>query len=224
MPVYTQSGITYNDSTTQTSKADISLDTGRLIATNVYNATTTTTSQYTWTKPSGCNKVFVQVVGGGGGGASYNESGGGGAYAEKLIDVTAVSTVTVTVGGGGTSVVYYAAGGNGSTSSFGSYVTCTGGYGCNRQADHTGGVGGTATGGDLNVRGGSGTGHGNTSGREAVGRGGSSFFGQGNGASHSTNTANLGTSAPGAGGVGGAMQAWVGSNGAPGMVIVYSFS
>ena len=200
------------------------MDSGRLIATNVYTATTTTTSTYTWTKPSGCNKVFVQVVGAGGGGASYNESGGSGAYAEKLIDVTAVSTVTVTVGGGGTLVGYYAAAGNGSTSSFGSYVTCTGGYGANRQADHSGGVGGTATGGDFNVRGGSGTGHGNTGGREAVGRGGASFFGIGHGASHSNNTANVGNTAPGAGGVGGAMQSWTGSNGAPGIVIVYSFS
>ena len=71
--------------------------------------------------------------------------------------------------------------------------------------------------------GGGGTGHGNTNNREAVGTGGTTYWGGGRRASHSTN-AVVGYTAPGAGGVGGAMQSWVGSAGADGAVMVYSYS
>lgn len=213
-------GIAFNNGVTQTTKVDSTTETGNLISSAIY----TTAGSYTWTRPSNCKTVLVQVIGAGGGGASYNESGGSGGYCEKVIDVTNISSVSVTVGAGGGAVGYYAAGGNGGTSSFGSHCSATGGFGANRQADHTGGVGGTASGGDLNIRGGSGTGHGNTSGREAVGRGGQGFFGGSRGSSHSTNTANLGGAVPGAGGVGGAMQNYAGSNGNDGAVIVHSYT
>jgi len=217
MTAYLYSGITYSNAT-QTSKFDSNDESGNLLSVQQFDASGT------WTKPAGCKTVFVQLVGGGGGAASYNESGGAGGYAEKVIDVTGVSTVSVTVGGGGGAVGYYAVGGNGGTSSFGAYVSATGGYGANQNYSHSGGAGGTASGGDLNIRGGIGTGHGNTNGREAVGRGGMSFFGGCRGSSHSTNTPNLNDAAPGSGGPGGAMQNWSGSNGKAGVVIVYSYT
>jgi hypothetical protein len=211
------SGVTFSDSTTQTTKYDSTIDAGKLIAITPF------TGSGTWTKPSNCKTVFVQVVGGGGGAAGYNESGGAGGYAEKVIDVTGVSAVSVTVGGGGGAVGYYGAGGNGGTSSFGSYVSASGGYGANQHVSHTGGHGGVGSGGDLNIWGGVGTGHGNTGGREAVGVGAASFFGGGRKASHSHNQ-QVGHSVPGAGGPGGAMQAWVGSAGESGMVVVYAYT
>jgi hypothetical protein len=212
-----ESTITYGDSTVQGSVFASTNDTGKLLETTTFSATGT------WTKPAGCRKVIVKVVGGGGGGASYCESGGAGGYSEKVIDVTAVSTVAVTVGGGGASVAYYAAAPNGGTSSFGAYCSATGGYGANQHAGHTGGHGGVGSSGDINFLGGTGTGHGNTGGREAVGKGGGAYWGGGNGASHSTNQ-QVGHSAPGGGGVGGAMQSWVGSAGASGLVVVYSYA
>lgn len=214
---YRSQAIQYSDGTVQTVPSNAARNAGRLIAVNSFTASST------WVKPDGCTHAFVQIVGGGGGGASYNESGGAGGYAERLVDVTGVTSVTVTVGGGGTAVGYYAAGGDGGTSSFGAYCSASGGYGANRNASHTGGHGGVGSSGDVNILGGTGTGHGNTGGREAVGIGAASFFGSGRKASHSTNNP-VGYSAPGAGGPGGAMQAWKGADGAAGMVVVYSYS
>ena len=208
-------GIVFPDSTVNVTA---SVNKGTLISINSF------TGSGTWTKPTGCTKVLVQVQGAGGGGCSYCESGGAGGYAEKLIDVTGVSTVYVTVGGGGANTGYYSAAGDGGTSSFGSYCSASGGYGANRNASHTGGISGSGSGGDINLRGGSGTGHGNTGGREAVGKGGNSYYGSGYKASHNTNTSNWGRTAPGAGGAGGAMQGWAGSYGGGGIVIVYNYA
>ena len=169
-------------------------------------------------------KAFVMVTGGGGGAAGYSESGGAGGHAEKMLDVTGVQTVTVTIGGGGTTVTYYAVAGNGGTSSFGSYVTATGGNGGNANVQHTGGSGGTGSGGDVNVVGGAGTGHSNLAGSGAIGNGGPSYWGSGYAISHSQNTP-VGFTAPGAGGAGGRTDAVSpGSVGAPGAVVVYSYS
>lgn len=213
----TSTGIEFGDATTNTTA---SKNAGKLLSINSYQSAGT----FTWSRPADCTKVFVQVQGAGGGGASYCESGGSGGYAERLIDVSSVPSVTVTVGGGGSQTGYYSAAPNGGTSSFGGYVSASGGYGANQHVSHTGGHGGVGSGGDLNIWGGVGTGHGNTGGREAVGTGAKSFFGSGYKASHSTNTSNWGYAAPGAGGPGGAMQSWAGSAGAPGIVIVYNYS
>jgi len=212
-----ESIITFSDGSVQGSAFTSTNDTGNLLEITTFSATGT------WTKPARCGKVIVKVVAGGGGAASYCESGGGGGYSEKVIDVTAVSTVAVTVGGGGAAVGYYAAAPQGGTSSFGSYCSATGGYGANQNASHTGGHGGVGSAGDVNFLGGCGTGHGNTGGREAVGAGGGTYWGSSRMASHSQNTP-VGFAAPGSGGVGGAMQGWVGSAGASGLVVVYSYA
>jgi hypothetical protein len=99
------------------------------------------TNTFTWTKPTGCKKIIVEVQAGGGCGNSSSAGSVSGAYASKFIDVTSISSVAVSVGTGGVETAQ-----TGGTSSFGSFVTCTGGGG-------TAGGGGLATGGDINVNG-----------------------------------------------------------------------
>ena len=128
------------------------------------------TSSGTWTKPSGCTKIKVTVVGGGGGGGSINSGnastesrwgspGGGGAVSIRTIDVTSVSSVSVTVGAGGIGQLRDN-GTAGGTSSFGSYATATGGgfgrafySGSTQGGVGQPGVGGKASDGDINVDG-----------------------------------------------------------------------
>lgn len=217
------SGLVFSDATTQTSKFDSSMDNGGLISIASYGSAGT----FTWTKPSGCTRVLVKLVGGGGGAAGYCESGGAGGYSEKVIDVSAVSTVTVTVGGGGASVGYYAAGGDGGTSSFGAYCSATGGYGANRNASHSGGVGGIGSNGDINIYGGTGTGHTNSAGHYPGGVGGRSFFGGSGTVNRATTSNKLYSGSPGTGGPGGRTNDGTGgagiANGEAGLVIVYSY-
>jgi hypothetical protein len=164
------------------------------------------------------------VTGAGGGAAGYAESGGAGGHVEKIIDVADVFSVTVTVGAGGATVTYYAVGGTGTTSSFGSYCSATGGLGANSTAAHTGGLGGLGASGDVNIQGGAGFGHSNLLGSGANGSAGQSYWGSGQGISHSQNIP-VGYGMPGAGGPGGRTDAIsAGGAGRPGMVVVYAYS
>ena len=105
-----------------------------------------TAGTHTYTKPSGCTKVKVTVIGGGGGGGGCRRAsntpsviitsgaGGAGGTAIKLIDGASVgATETITVGAGGAGGVGYhnVAGGSvaesGGQSSFGSHCTASGG-------------------------------------------------------------------------------------------------
>lgn len=198
----------------------VNVNTGKLINVSTYTGAGT----YTWTKPPNCTRILVKVVGGGGGGAGHCESGGAGGYSEKLIDATTLSSVTVTVGAGGASNGYYAAAADGTTSSFGSYCSASGGYGANRHANHTGGHGGIGSGGDLNLLGGSGTGHGNAGTQQCLGVGGVSYWGSGTATSHNDNNPNnvYYVGAPGAGGPGG-NQTYKYVPGNAGMVVVYAY-
>lgn len=89
----------------------------------------TTPGTYTWIKPIGVNVVRAILIGGGGSGGNAPYAGAGGTGAagggsgvlqEVYVDVSNVSSVSVTVGSGG----YNSAGG---ISSFGSYISSTGG-------------------------------------------------------------------------------------------------
>ena len=127
----------------------------------------TFTSSGTYTKPSGITKIRVYVTGGGGGGGGTSNSGynyqsgtggGAGGTAIKLLDATSITTVTVTIGSGGVGSSN-AAGTNGSTSSFGSHATATGGTGGVKPGAFNYAVpGGSGSGGDINLRGGAGGG------------------------------------------------------------------
>lgn len=222
-----QTNLTFPDGSTQSGRFDRELDSsGELISIQSFPSDLLNVSQsgtYTWTKPAGCRKVKAVVVGAGGGASGHGESGGAGGYAEKWIDVTGVTTVTVTVGGRGGGVQYSAAGGDAGTTSFGSYVSATGGRGANRNHGHSGGFGGHGSGGDINLYGGGGGGH---DGRG--GKGGMSFFGGSkfpgwNNHSYG-HTGEDHYQAPGAGGS--SMQTTHGSrggHGACGACIVYNY-
>ena len=193
-------------------------DTGQLISITSY------TGSGNYTVPSNARMVYVQLIGGGGGSAGYNESGGAGGYAEGMYYVTPSSTIYVTVGGGGGGVGYYGTGGQGGTTSFGSYISATGGHGANAQVSHAGGVGGVGSGGQVNTYGGAGTGHANHGSHAQTAHGGAGFFGgcagqqRGGGAHNFSGTL-------GSGATGGITQISNVGSGAPGgLCIIYAYT
>lgn len=120
------------------------------------------TSSGTFTIPTGVTKLQITVIGGGGGGAvpqySYAGGAGGGGTAIKfLTGLTSGATLTITIGAGGARG--NASGSNGGTSSVSSgtqtisTISATGGTGAYQSALVAGGIG---SGGDVNMRGGSG--------------------------------------------------------------------
>lgn len=144
----------------------------------------TFTTSGTWTRPDGVNRIEVIVTGGGGGGGAHNSDdaqggGGAGGTAIEVIDVTEVTSVSVTVGAGGTGSCgnTNTGGTTGGASSFGTYLSASGGGTVPTWG--VGGEGGQGSGGDINLRGDDG-GTGNIDGQgneEAGGSGGSSYWG-----------------------------------------------
>ena len=120
------------------------------------------TSSGTWTKPSGITKVMVEVQGAGGSGVRASNTdkqncGGAGGYSRKLLDVSSISTATVTIGAGGAgSTAIDTAGADGGDSIWSDGTnTLTGSGGAKgTTTNFTPGLGGTASGGDLNISGG----------------------------------------------------------------------
>lgn len=114
-----------------------------------------TSGSGTWTIPAGVTTVTVTVLGGGasGGRGAYANTGGGGAGGlaiKTLTGLTPGNTLSYTVGSG----ALYA--NTASTVSSGTQTisTITGGAGSQPgDSSTTGGTGGTATGGDLNIPG-----------------------------------------------------------------------
>lgn len=101
-----------------------------------------------WTVPAGVSRVRVAVIGAGSGyhkpGSNVEKGGHGGGYAEKIIDVIPGQTYSYTVGASGQ------IGKAGGSSSFGGFLSATGG-GAREIAGSTPGIG---TGGDVNTSGG----------------------------------------------------------------------
>ncbi|MBA4220155.1 MAG: hypothetical protein C0458_05425 [Methylobacterium sp.] len=119
--------------------------------------------------PDGVTQADVEVWGGGGGsgaclGLTHNcgGTGGGGGYARKTIKgLIPGSSVSVTVGAGGAKGVAspFAQPTGGGTSSFGAYVSATGGtagQSASGSLPSLAGSGGIGVGGDINVQGGAG--------------------------------------------------------------------
>jgi hypothetical protein len=167
------------------------------------------TSNGTYTKPSGINKIKVTVTGGGGSGGdgsgNYNTGGGGGGggTAIKTIDATSITTETVTIGAAG-AANSQGHGNAGATSSFGSHCSATGGGGGVREGN--GGDGGAGSNGDINIRGGAGgQGGGGQTGDESPGNsyGGSTIFGIGGACAHNTTGGRKDAIVYGTGGGGG---------------------
>lgn len=174
-------------------------------------------------------KLHVIIMGAGGGGRGYSECGGAGGYSEKILDATAITTVSVTVGGPGAGGPYFGFSPGGGTTSFGSFVTASGGTGANAHIQHCGGLGGIGSGGELNVRGGGGGGHNNMdqySGNCAPGgEGGIGFFGGGTPGAHTSGAQSADNAAWGAGGVAvsPSHNGQGGRNGRGGICIIYEY-
>jgi len=112
--------------------------------------TTVGSATWTLTGKTDLKRIVVTVYGGGGGGSTSGNGGGGGAGGVgvrtiEVADLTTNVTVTVGVGGG--------AGGGGGTSSFGTYISATGG---SAGGTPSGGAGGSASGTNVLILGGQG--------------------------------------------------------------------
>ena len=159
-----------------------------------------TSATSTWTRPAGVTKIKVRVVGGGGASGAVNTGssggsggGGGGGYSEKIIDVSATSSINVVVGFGGPSILSNSAGGTGSTTSFGNFLSASGGLGgaFSTGVIANGGNGGIGSNGDININGSGGGGFMQISGPSAIGGlGGSSVLGGGAAAQTSATSFN----------------------------------
>lgn len=181
------------------------------------------TGNSTWNRPTGVRFIKVQVQGAAGGGSGHGEGGAAGGYAERFLDVTGTASVGITIGGGGDGTWYAGAGGNSGGTSFGPFVSASGGHGANRQNQHSGGVSGVGSGGNLNIHTGGGYSH-HARDSQAVAE---SFFGGGApssypnggqfGHNHQTHTAL------GSGGSGAHFHSYRGSSGRPGVIIVTNF-
>lgn len=184
----------------------------------------TFTASGTWTKATReaalgvtIKRVIVEVQGGGGAGGdgSGSPSGAGGGYARKLIDVSSISSSTITVGAGGPYGSTGAGASGGATTWDDGTNTVTGNGGAGGQASLSSyRNGGTASGGDINIQGGS-----------AGAYGGNSVFGFGgnprSGTSNSNATYNARGYGAGGGGSGGGSQ---GGGGTGGIVIVWEIA
>ncbi|CUJ51273.1 glycine-rich domain-containing protein [Achromobacter xylosoxidans] len=202
----------------------------------IYN----TAGSHTWNVPSGVTRVRVTVIGGGGGGGgAFSPSGagasggggGGGAYGVKLVDLTGVATVPVTVGAGGSGGISNTTNPtSGGSSSFGTYVSASGGFpgGNGSSGPANGGAGGNSTTG-ADYRG---SGQGGATGlvKDGVfaiaGLGGSTQNGSCYTAPNVTGSSALGANGSpgtnGAGGSGGAAYnaTAAGGAGAPGFILI----
>jgi hypothetical protein len=148
------------------------------------------TSSGTYTPTSGAKKALVFLTGGGAAGRGFVGLGGyspgfngglGGGAGATCIGLFTASVTSVVIGAGGLAAQVTASPANGSSSTF-STMTAGGGLAANPANPPTyykGALGGTATGGLINIPGGDGDGYGVSSGDYVGTSGGSSFWGGG---------------------------------------------
>jgi hypothetical protein len=229
---------------TSTGTTSVTLPTsGTLVNSGVLNAviTLTTATPGPYSPNPGTTKLLVYIVGGGGqggGAAASNGSagagGGGGGVVIDLIPHSGSTTYSFSVGAGGTTGTNGTIGAAGTSTTFNG-VTASGGAGgalgnSTSSLPVAGGIGGAATGGDINIPGDNGT-QGvrlaNTSACGLAGNGGSSPFGRGG--QGKVGTAAAGGAASGYGAGGGGAQGSVstgstaGGAGGAGVIIIYEY-
>lgn len=197
-----------------------------------HNQTYATAGTFSFVVPDGVYWIFGRLWGAGGGGGgsgtSGTESGGaggaGGGYCEGWFPVTPGQSIPITVGAGGAGGVAGSGGNgtNGGASSIGSLATAAGGsYGVGVTSGITSsaGVGGVASGGQLNVPGSSGQGSSLIGSVVVGGMGGRSFS---SGSSHFVTGVN-GNAYSGAypgGGGGGGTKGGTGGSGSIGLCVI----
>ncbi len=180
------------------------------------------TASGSFTVPQGVSRVRVTVIGGGGAGGTDAQlpGGGGGAGGRALRIISGLTpgaVIPVTVGAGGVASTSPADGSPGGTSSFGVYVSATGGQGGSggfANSAAAGGGGGGGAGGDVNIGGSFGTdsiviaARGGDGGGPGAGRGTTGYatgmsalgFGGGGGGGGSSSTTGTGSGASGGAG------------------------
>lgn len=192
------------------------------------------TSGTSYTTPSNCTAIYVEMVGGGGGGggiqsggASSPASGGGGsgAYVAKYFTVTGSTAYTYAIGAAGTAgTTAPTNGGTGGNTTFtvgATTITAGGGSGGTAVNGTTsrggGGAGGTGTNGDLNSTG--------TRGMPGIltgglgGPGGNSYFG-GAGDGQQTSATGYGSGGSGVG----ASSSQAGGAGSQGIIRIWEYT
>ena len=168
-----------------------------------------------WVVPSGVFWIDVELWGGGGGGGGSSSGGGtaggggGGGYVRGSIQVTPGQVIACTIGAGGNAGGQGGAGGGGGTTSFGAYMSATGGGGGKPNPSGNAGSGGTGTGGYLNSSSAAGS-TGSTLNNQGGAGGAASFGGGGGGGAQGTAGAGV---APGGGGGGGGPSSIGGAGG-----------
>lgn len=192
------------------------------------------TANGTFTVPAGVTSVLLSGAGGGGGGGGgaggYGGGGGGGGASvinRSITGLTPGQTVTVTIGSGGAAGLGQNNGNTngyaGGATSFGAYLSLSGGGGGTRGAAN--GVQGSAPPGDAGGAGGSAGGYGGAYGAGYYadglgGAGGSCTFGGGGHINHRPNAGQNGASYGGGGAGGNGMAYNNGGAGAGGVLIV----
>jgi|3_EtaG_2_1085321.scaffolds.fasta_scaffold36848_3 hypothetical protein len=183
----------------------------------------TFTSSGTWTRPSGITKVVMEVQGAGGSGGTINGSyaspGAAGGYAKKFLNVSSISSSTITIGSGGAGVTS-GDGNNGGSSSWSdgtNTITCGGGSGGDGSTNYYAKVGGTATGGDINIPGGDGN-YSRSEGRDSM-----FGFGGPDSVDAASFTGGSSPNARGYGAGGSASYTSTSGNGGGGIVIVWEY-
>jgi hypothetical protein len=221
--------------------AATALGSGRLLSFQIF---TTGTAQ-TYTKNASATSILVECIGGGSGGGGINVTsttnsagggGGSGGYCRKYI-TSAASTYTYTVGAGGAGGAAGVNNGSPGTATTFSTLSAGGATGGSASAAITTGpagipgVGGSSSGGDINLSGQTGMQGFAFIGCGAPGNGGQSVLvGSGIGvmsASSSNAGVNAGTNSGsgGSGASGNAVNAnQAGGNGGAGLIIVWEFS
>jgi predicted RNA-binding protein Jag len=187
-------------------------------------------SSGSFTVPAGVTSGFLELWGAGGGGgggaststASAGSGGGGGGYVKAVLSVTPGQTITTTIGAAGAGGAAGGSGGAGGTTSVLSFTAVGGAGGVFQSVNATSQTGGgSASGGSLNLQGGSGgivlPGVNATSAVGGSGGDGAGAGGQGGVASSAS--ASPGTFPGGGGGGGGGPGGFPGGAGAAGLVV-----